>query len=286
MLGITLGLIQDLLSQKENYFCTQIRAAKARELKRIADEHEFRGRLSVGDFAQAGLNGCPKKMVQDKAKGKRFAVKTGYKLDLGKEIHRSYQQAALDTPNLLWVKPYNFPGDIMVTSPDKPEGVSFKTKLDEGFPELPVCLLDSDGDIAILGYADGVMNKYQKPNVVEIKSVNVEPLIFKNKFSDNYPDPKHLLQVKIYIYLMWLWGYYEAEGVPELSQGTIPYICVRGEMGDDACENEVGVTLSEEEKSIIAKYLQEGVRQVEATKNGLDLDCNYLHCKRCNKEDN
>lgn len=269
-----MSIIKDLLSHKENFFCSAIRAYKLRAEKQKLAEYSYRGRLSVGDFAAAGTNCCPKKLVQNRQKGKQFGVATTYKLDLGKEIHRSYQQAAVETPGLMWDKPLNFPGDIMINSPDK-EDASFAQKLAEGFPEIPVCMLDPDLEIAIIGYMDGVINRYKKPTVLELKSVNVDPIIFKNKFSDNYPDKKHILQSKIYIYLTRLWDYYD----PPIKTAVIPYICVRGEIGDDGMENEVLISYTDEDESIIGKMLQEGVRQVFAFKHNLEYECEYIHCR-------
>lgn len=269
-----MGLIQDLLSAKENFFCSKIRGAKARQLKKIADEHEYRGRLGVGKFQS--ITCCPKQLVADAQEGRRFATKTGYKLDLGKEIHRSYQQAALETPGLLWDKP-NLPKGVYITSPDE-DPVPLKQKLEDKWPEVPVFLLDSKGDVAILGYADIVMNKYEKPVVTDIKTVNNDPNDYKYKFAEEckLPDKKHILQCKIYAYLMNLHKYYDQP----IKSVVIPYINTRMESGDDAAENELTFPYTEEDASMIGKMLEEGVRQVEAFRKGIELPCDYLHCKK------
>ena len=58
------------------------------------------------------------------------------------------------------------------------------------------------------------------------------------------------------------------------------YVNTRMEAGNDSAEREEVFPISEEDESQILKMLFEGVRQVEAFRKGIDLDCGYEFCHK------
>lgn len=253
-----MGLIEDALVDEGN-FCRQIRGARARREKARADNHQWRAKLAVGDFQS--FTDCPQEIVLRKmGKKPQFKTKTVAKMDLGQEIHDSYQQAALDSPNLLMVRPWGIPEDL-------------NKRLEEVWPEIPVGWW-YEGRLIVSGIADGCQLYRKSYALVELKTCNYPEEDFKYRFETQILQEKHIHQLKSYIWLTKIGKYW----APYTSNiGELIYINTRSECGESDYERSTWITLTEEdEKKFELQYTEAALQVIAEGKR----DCEYKYCRK------
>lgn len=238
------------------------------------------GRLSVGDFRSWGC--CPKTIIYTKQKAKNFPESLLFKFELGHAIHAAYQQRAMDTPNLKWIKPYNIPNVKVKTRNEWGQEIeqTFKEKLDAAWGEIPVCVRNVDGQIVIMGYVDDVENMYGKPVVVDIKSINCPALDFRLRFDETTERTieGYFIQTQFYALMMNRDEYYSPFTIEKTK---LLYVCT-SLLGDPDGEREVVRPILDEHQTKFESIIKESIEQVYAYDNNKDIKCGYHWCSTHN----
>lgn len=254
-----MDLITLQLTKRDHTYSNRIRLELLREQRRRLEKYLWKGRIPVSAITSWDI--CPKKLVKDQSKSKWFKSKTLEKMLLGKAIHTMFQMASVNTPNLKWIKPYNIPAHL-------------KERLEDVWPEVPLQYIDPDsGEVIISGIADDVENYAGKPAILEIKSVNSDPVRFKNYFEKDYPLEKHVMQAKIYQILANWNGYYSPFKV---EWAKLLYFNTRMEHGEGDNIVELYYSASDEEETKLDLICQEATRHILSKDK--NLDCRYRYC--------
>lgn len=255
-----MGLVEDLLSSRDNTYSSAIRVELAKQARVRKENYLWKGRLPVSAFES--YNCCPKTLIENQKKSRWFKTTTLEKMNLGKVIHRMYQEAALDTPNLKFIKPYHIPNHL-------------KERLDKVWPEIPVAFLDKEtNEVVISGIADEVENLLGAPTPLDIKSNNDDPRIFTNEFDKKILKEKHIIQVKFYGYLMNLDKYYSPFTIKQVK---LLYVNTRMRKEEDF-EVEKYYFLSDEDNTKFELLCKESMYQIRAEKSKIDSRCSYRYC--------
>ena len=264
-------IVEDILQNQDNYISTQIRGWDFKKEATRVEEYEWRGKLSVTQFSKHGDECCPLSIYLGKkfAKPNKFAAKTIAIMDLGKMVHSYFQEAVMNTPNLKWIKPYNRIPEL-------------EDKLEEIWPEVPLGII-KNGRIYLRGFVDDVINYYKEPVFIDYKSVNMDPVEFKAKFSQFYPQPDSVWQLKFYIFLEHLCQTYAPFKVKE---GRLIYINTRMNKGDMDAVREVRVVPTKEDFEVYQALADEIVRLLLKDKEQTTIEsvaalgCKYRFCKQ------
>lgn len=263
--------IDDMFAVRDKYYTKEIRGEKIRVAKERREKILWKGRLAVGDFHSH--YDCPKEIVAAKAdvnkrRNRRLRTGTEYMLDLGNEIHDSYQKAARNTPGLKWIKPYNFPQAHI-------------ERLEQVWPEVPVYyeVIDPDTGVSrvvVSGIADDCIDYLESPCIVELKTENSDPVKFQHYFDKEHPKPEHKHQMLSYVWLAkrnLMFYPFTPKG------GFLIYINTRMIAGDDDAEQERYSSLTSKDEEMFELAYAEADRQLIALDKMVDIECNYPFCK-------
>lgn len=265
-----------MLMQVEGTYASSIRGWMAKNAANQYRDYLWSGRVGVGAFTSWTC--CPKKIVKDAQAAKKWPYSLLYKFELGHAYHAMYQKAAMNTPNLKWIKPYNIP-DCSIDSYNEfgvKVNMTFKEHLDKCWPETPVTTRH-EGRVIISGRADDVENYCKRPIVVDIKTVNDKLNDFKNKTDAEMLQEKHRIQATIYAILMNDDKYYSPF---EIKQVKLFYVCTHddGQIGNPDSEREIYCPVKDEDVVKFHLISDETTRQILANDTKKDVECKYKFC--------
>jgi hypothetical protein len=269
-----------MLASKDGTYASSIRGWMAKNAANAYNEYLWSGRVGVGAFTSWTC--CPKKIVKEAQAAKKWPYSLLYKFELGHAYHNMYQKAAMNTPNLKWIKPYNIPDASIDSYNELGEKITITLRqhLDKCWPEIPVTTRH-EGRVIISGRADDVENYCKRPTVLDIKTVNDKLNDFKNKTNEEMLQEKHRIQATIYGILMNDDKYYWPL---EVKTVKLFYVCTHddGQIGNPDSEREIYCDIKDEDYVKFHLISDETTRQILATDKNNDVECKYQFCAEHN----
>ena len=272
-----MSLLDDLLVFRENTYCSAQKSAAIQQEYQRRENFEWSGRLSVGSFKTWDC--CPKKLVAEAQKTKTWPESLLFKFDVGHAIHEVYQRRAMNTPGLKMIKPYFLPEVNMKSRNSMGQYVdtTLREELEKSWPEIPVTYRDPDtGEVVIMGYIDEIEVHKNKPVVLDIKSINDDPLEFKLRFDEIIKEKveSHFIQTQFYGIMANIDNYFSPL---KIEKTKILYISTKL-LGEPESERELVRPIKDEHYTKFDLLAKESVNQIRAYKENKDQKCNYRYC--------
>ena len=216
------------IKEKENVFFGAISFKRAVENRQKKNNYSWEtNSYKFYPSSIKSLTMCPKQYVEEEVhKAPNFELPNIYKMEIGKVVHEMYQEWATDLDKEFVTQVIEDISSDFIEALDRYIRIMYKReaenckilwerprlldeatekKLGSSWPEIP--LFDEESGFSLR--TDLVLKVDNEPVILDLKTTSVDSGQWLDGYTDKLPDQAHLIQVRIYRYLLNKHKYYD-----------------------------------------------------------------------------